>query len=126
RIPALMRIHLVIISFALVIVGCSDAKPKAAGPLELPPGQESVAVQSSTEKVIDIGDVESSIACELNLAETDRDSDWKVSELRDSRKGLSMVSAEVPSAVAAVSVTASIHSNASFPDTPVMVRGRLL
>lgn len=122
-----MRTHLLIVALAVVIAGCSNPKPKAAPPLELPPGQESAAaMQSPAEKVIDIGDVESSISCELNLAEADRAAGWKVTELRDTRKGLSMVTAELPAAPETMPVTASIHSLAAFADTPVMVRGRLL
>lgn len=78
------------------------------------------------ERLPDIGDVESSIGCELTLAPEHAGSGWEITELRDHRKQLSMVTVTTTGAAESLKVQCTVTSVNTFPLTPVAIRGRLL
>lgn len=108
----------------MLLGGCSSPQP-AASSASSPDGGPHLP-QPAAERLPDIGDVESSISCELTLAPEHAEAGWDVKELRDHRKQLSMVIVETSAPTESLKVQCTVTSVNSFPLTPVAIRGRLL
>lgn len=108
----------------MLLGGCSSPKP-AASSAPSPDGGAALP-QPAIERLPDIGDVESSVSCELILAPEHADAGWDVKELRDHRKQLSLVTVAASSPTETLKVQCTVTSVNSFPLTPVAIRGRLL
>jgi len=120
----MLRLPLALAGALVVLGACSSPKP-AAAPSPAPDGN-ALLPQAATERLPDIGDVESSIGCELTLAPEHAESGWEVTELRDHRKQLSMVTVTTTGPAKSLQVQCTVKSINTFSMTPVAIRGRLL
>jgi len=117
-----MRFLIPAITCALIVSGCSNPKPKAAPPAASSPDAQSIQLDAG----VDIGDAEYNIACVVTIAPEHRGTNVTVQELRDYKRKLSMVTAEVVSPIpASLPITCSINSTMDFPENPVALKGRV-
>jgi hypothetical protein len=126
-----MRIGLLLSALVLVVAGCSEPEDaelnedESIPGLTIPTSEDSVV---ATDIEVTIGDVEQQVRLNGTVEEPDRPLEGvKVEEIEDPRGKMNLVTVDIsPPYPQSLMLTYRLSAQRNFPDTPVVLRGRIL